>query len=175
MFKKGDQVVYAAHGAGMVKDITNEEIAGSLVEFYLVELFEGGMLVRVPVCGGSGRLRRVNDAAIVPNIVTVMRCSVRVSKVIWSKRYSEYETKVSSGDLLAIAEVVRDLFSNVSDANCSYSEREIYNRAMWRLSQELSLVIGVGEDVMRKQIADLLSGMTDGLGAKYLEAEGVDA
>ena len=75
---------------------------------------------------------------------------------MWSRRAQEYEQKINSGDLIAIAEVVRDLHRTDDQREQSYSERQLYEAALERLTREIAAVSSVDEDTAQKQIDEVL-------------------
>ena len=75
---------------------------------------------------------------------------------MWSRRAQEYEQKINSGDLMAIAEVVRDLHRNDDQREQSYSERQLYEAALERLTREVAAVSGVDEAGAQKKVDDVL-------------------
>jgi CarD family transcriptional regulator len=78
---------------------------------------------------------------------------------MWSRRAQEYEAKINSGNLISIAEVVRDLFRSESQPEQSYSERQLYEAALDRMVRELSAVEDITETEAAKQIeTNLLKG-----------------
>lgn len=75
---------------------------------------------------------------------------------MWSRRAQEYEAKINSGDLISIAEVVRDLHRNDEQREQSYSERQLYEAALERLSREVAVVNGVEEMLAQDEITEVL-------------------
>ena len=75
---------------------------------------------------------------------------------MWSRRAQEYEQKIHSGDLLSIAEVVRDLYRTDDQREQSYSERQLYDAALERLTREVAAVNGVDETNAQKKVDDVL-------------------
>ena len=81
----------------------------------------------------------------------------RVKRTMWSRRAQEYEAKINSGDIVAIAEVVRDLYRSESQPEQSYSERQLYEAALDRLSREIAVVQHVTETEAVKEIESQLA------------------
>ena len=75
---------------------------------------------------------------------------------MWSRRAQEYEQKINSGDLIAIAEVVRDLHRTDDQREQSYSERQLYEAALERLTREIAAVAGNDEDAASQEITEVL-------------------
>src|ERR687883_420114 len=80
------------------------------------------------------------DAGTVEKALAVLTGRARIKRTMWSRRAQEYEAKINSGDIIAIAEVVRDLFRSESQPEQSYSERQLYEAALDRLAREVSAV-----------------------------------
>lgn len=146
LFKDGDFVVYPKHGVGHIVGIENREIAGSVLELYVVRFDKERMTLRVPVdkAEPSGMRKLSNDATL-KEAFTTLKGKARIKRTMWSRRAQEYESKINSGDLILIAEVVRDLHRNEDQPEQSYSERQIYESALSRLARELAAVEAIDE------------------------------
>ncbi len=140
-FKKGDFVVYPAHGVGRVEGIDTFAVAGEKVSLYSIMFEQDRMRLKVPVDKAkSSGLRRLSSRDRIREALTTLQGKSRVRRVMWSRRAQEYESKINSGDPVSIAEVVRDLHRGVDQPEHSYSERQIYQAALERLSRELAAV-----------------------------------
>jgi CarD family transcriptional regulator len=138
-FIEGDYVVYPTHGVGLVERIAIEEIAGHTLELIYITFQETRMTLRVPVAKArSAGLRKLATKKTFESVLTVLKGRPRVKRAMWSRRAQEYEAKINSGDLVATAEVVRDLHRNVGQPDQSFSERQIYEAALDRLAAELA-------------------------------------
>ena len=139
IFVEGDHVVYPTHGVGKVERIATEEIAGHKLELIHITFEENRMTLRVPVAKArSAGLRKLATRKLFDEALAVLKGRARIKRTMWSRRAQEYEAKINSGDPLAIAEVVRDLHRNAGQPDQSFSERQIYEAAMDRLSAELA-------------------------------------
>ncbi len=139
IFVEGDHVVYPTHGVGKVERIATEEIAGHKLELIHITFEENRMTLRVPVTKArSAGLRKLATRKLFDEALAVLKGRARIKRTMWSRRAQEYEAKINSGDPLAIAEVVRDLHRNAGQPDQSFSERQIYEAAMDRLSAELA-------------------------------------
>jgi CarD family transcriptional regulator len=139
IFVEGDHVVYPTHGVGKVERIAIEEIAGHKLELIHITFEENRMTLRVPVAKArSAGLRKLATRKLFDEALSVLKGRARIKRTMWSRRAQEYEAKINSGDPLAIAEVVRDLHRNAGQPDQSFSERQIYEAAMDRLSAELA-------------------------------------
>ena len=156
-FKTGDFVVYPTHGVGKVTGIEQETIAGDRLELVVVTFENDRMTLRVPInkMGTSG-LRKVSSQKTMDDAVTTLKGRARIKRTMWSRRAQEYEDKINSGDPILIAEVVRDLHRNDEEREQSYSERQLYEAALERLTREVAAVDGTDEGVAGEKVTDIL-------------------
>jgi CarD family transcriptional regulator len=146
-FKKGDYVVYPAHGVGQIEDLITQTIAGMEVKLYAISFEKDRMKLKIPVAkAASSGLRKLSTANRLKDAMTTLKGRARVRRTMWSRRAQEYETKINSGDPIAIAEVLRDLKRSNDDSEQSYSERQIYQSAIERLAREVAVVEKTTED-----------------------------
>ena len=140
-FQVNDSVVYPAHGVGKIIAEEKQIIAGTEIAVYVVSFTKEKMVLRVPVkrAAASG-LRHLCTGKELQKMYSVLQSRPKASRGMWSRRAQEYETKINSGDIIAAAEVVRDLHKNVNDPDRSYSERVIYEAALNRVAGELAAV-----------------------------------
>jgi len=157
-FEKGDFVVYPTHGVGRVIDIEAKEIAGHKLDLFVISFEQERMMLRVPVAKAKiSGLRKLSSRKIMENALVTLKGRSRVSRAMWNRRAQEYEAKINSGDIVAIAEVVRDLFRSDSQPEQSYSERQLYEAALDRLSREIAAVQHVTETEAVKEIEAALA------------------
>lgn len=139
-FSSGEYVVYPTHGVGKVSDISKQTIAGTELEMLVVNFDKDKMTLRIPV--GKVEhvgLRKIAGATTINSALATLKGKARVKKAMWSRRAQEYENKINSGNPVAIAEVVRDLYRSENLAEQSYSERQIYEQALSRLASEVAV------------------------------------
>ena len=140
-FKTGEAVVYPAHGVGRITAIEEQEIAGFKLELFVVAFEKDKMVLRVPTGkAGSVGMRKLAEPVEMGKALDVLTGRARIKRTMWSRRAQEYEAKINSGDLIAVAEVVRDLHRAESQPEQSYSERQLYEAALDRVMRELSHV-----------------------------------
>ena len=140
-FKNDEYVVYPAHGVGQVVGIEEQEIAGLKLELYVISFEKDKMILRVPTAKVSNvGMRKLADHATIEKALGVLTGRARIKRTMWSRRAQEYEAKINSGDIIAIAEVVRDLHRADSQPEQSYSERQLYEAALDRMAREVSAV-----------------------------------
>jgi CarD family transcriptional regulator len=140
-FRTGESIVYPAHGVGRIIDIEDQEVAGMKLELFVISFEKDKMTLRVPVAkAATVGMRKLADEVTVERALETVRGRARVKRTMWSRRAQEYEAKINSGDLIAISEVVRDLYRSQAQPEPSYSERQLYEQAIDRMSREVSVV-----------------------------------
>ncbi len=145
-FRTGESIVYPAHGVGKIVDIEEQVVAGMKLELFVIHFEKDKMTLRVPVAKATAvGMRKLSDEPTVGKAFTTVRGRARVKRTMWSRRAQEYEAKINSGDLIAISEVVRDLYRSQSQPEPSYSERQLYEQAIDRMSREVSVVEKITE------------------------------
>lgn len=172
-FKVGDAVVYPAHGVGKVAAIETQEVAGMSLEVYVVTFDHEKMTLRVPTKKAkTAGLRSLAADDVVTKALTTLKGRARIKRTMWSRRAQEYEAKINSGDLGAIAEVVRDLYRADSQPEQSYSERQLYEAALDRMAREVAAVSRISETEAIRQIeANLLKNPRRNAKATEADAE----
>ena len=145
-FRTGESIVYPAHGVGKIIDIEEQVVAGMKLELFVINFQKDKMTLRVPVAKATAvGMRKLADEATVAKAFTTVRGRARVKRTMWSRRAQEYEAKINSGDLIAISEVVRDLYRSQAQPEPSYSERQLYEQAIDRMSREVAVVEKITE------------------------------
>jgi CarD family transcriptional regulator len=156
-FKSGEFVVYPAHGVGQISGLEEQEVAGTTLELLIINFKQNKMTLRIPTSKFANvKMRKLSDPAKIHQAQQVLSQRAHAGRGIWSIRAQEYETKINSGDLIAIAEVVRDLHRLASNSEQSYSERQIYQVALVRLSREIAVVQHITEDEAVREIEGFL-------------------
>ena len=154
----GDYVVYPAHGVGKVADISKQKIAGSELELIVVNFAKDKMTLRIPMAKAEiVGLRKISEATTMIQALNVLKGKAKVKKIMWSRRAQEYENKINSGNPVAIAEVVRDLYRNENLAEQSYSERQIYEQALDRLANEVAVCDNITSEEATKKLLSILA------------------
>ena len=152
-FKTNEFVVYPAHGVGQILAIEEQEIAGAKLELFVINFMKDKMTLRVPTAKVANvGMRKLSEPVLVKKALETLKGRARVKRTMWSRRAQEYEAKINSGDIVAIAEVVRDLYRSESQPEQSYSERQLYEAALDRLSREIAVVQHVTETEAVKEI-----------------------
>ena len=140
-FKIGEVVVYPKHGVGEVTKIENMEVANIKTSFYVVKMEQSKLIIRVPLDKKDEvGLRKISSKKTIEGVYYTLKLKPKIRRIMWSRRAQEYETKIFSGDPIKISEVVRDLFRKSSQAEQSYSERQMFQVAIERLAREVAAV-----------------------------------
>ncbi len=156
-FRPNDFVVYPSHGVGKVVSIEEQEISGFEMELFVISFEKDKMILRVPTNkADSVGMRGLSSLETVSRAMVTLKGRARVKRAMWSRRAQEYEQKINSGDLISIAEVVRDLHRNDDQREQSYSERQLYEAALERLTREVAAVDGVDEIKAQQRVGDVL-------------------
>ena len=146
-FGVGDHVVYPAHGVGVVVGVETQEVVGTALEVYVITFDHEKMTLRVPTKKArTAGLRALAEGNVVFQALTTLKGRARVKRTMWSRRAQEYEAKINSGDLISIAEVVRDLHRSDSQPEQSYSERQLYESALDRMAREVAAIERIDRD-----------------------------
>ena len=156
-FKTNEFVVYPAHGVGKIVSIEEQTIAGAKLELYVVDFLKEKMRLRVPTakCESYG-MRKLAEKPVIEHSLKILKGRARVKRTMWSRRAQEYEAKINSGDLIAVSEVVRDLFRSDRQPEQSYSERQLYEAALDRMAREIAAVKKVPDEEAVSEIEQIL-------------------
>ena len=156
-FRRDEYVVYPAHGVGQIISVEEQEIAGLNLELFVVAFEKDKMTLRVPTHKAVEiGLRSLSSPEVVSRAMATLKGKAKVKRAMWSRRAQEYEQKINSGDLIAIAEVVRDLHRNDDQREQSYSERQLYEAALERLTREVAAVADGDEVAAAKKVDAVL-------------------
>jgi CarD family transcriptional regulator len=162
-FRVGDFVVYPTHGVGKIDKIGAEEIGGHKLDLITISFDENKMTLRVPVAQARVTgLRKLATPEVMAQVMTILSGRPRASRLMWAKRAQEFQAKINSGDLKAVAEVCRDLQSAANGAAPSYSQRNLFELAIDRLAGEFAGVVGTDK---ADAIAKLTQKLADGRAA----------
>ena len=146
-FAVSDHVVYPAHGVGRIVAVETQEVAGMALEVYVIGFDHEKMTLRVPTKKAkTAGLRSLAGSDVVSKAMTTLKGRARVKRTMWSRRAQEYEAKINSGDLISIAEVVRDLHRADNQPEQSYSERQLYESALDRMAREVAAIEQIDRD-----------------------------
>ena len=162
-FRVNEHIVYPAHGVGLIVEISAQEIAGMSLELFVINFEKEKMVLRVPIEKAEQTgMRKLADNKVMDGAIRTLKGRARIKRTMWSRRAQEYEAKINSGDLIAIAEVVRDLFRNENQPEQSYSERQLYEAALERMAREVATVEKTSEDAAIVKLEAILAKTTGG-------------
>jgi CarD family transcriptional regulator len=153
-FKTGDHIVYPAHGVGRVVGVEKQSVAGHDLEVFVITFEQDKMTLRVPTAKArQSGMRPLSNLKVVDDAMKTLTGRARIKRTMWSRRAQEYEAKINSGDLMSIAEVVRDLHRASDQPEQSYSERQLYESALDRMARELAAVEKIDRDKAMEKLA----------------------
>lgn len=170
-FKTNEWIVYPAQGVGRIVAIEEQEIAGMTLELFVITFEKDKMTLRVPT--GKAQtvgMRKLAEDGVVKRAMETLKGRARIKRTMWSRRAQEFEAKINSGDLVSVAEVVRDLFRAENQPEQSYSERQLYERALDRMAREIAAVDKLDERGAAQKIVEVLSKSAKGRRAAADEA-----
>jgi CarD family transcriptional regulator len=171
-FKTGEAIVYPAHGVGQIVAIEEQEVAGFKLELFVIAFEKDKMTLRVPTAkAATVGMRKLAEESLVERALETIAGRARVKRTMWSRRAQEYEAKINSGDLISIAEVVRDLHRSEAQPEQSYSERQLYEAALDRMVREIAAVNKVSEPEAQKVIETQLAKSPKRVKAAAADAE----
>ncbi len=158
LFKVNELIVYPAHGVGRVVQIEEQEIAGIKLELYIVDFDKEKLRLKVPTSKSEQKgMRKLADKPLIDHAMKVLKGRARIKRTMWSRRAQEYEAKINSGDLIAVAEVVRDLYRSERQPEQSYSERQLFEQALERMAREIAAVKKIDDDMAIKEVETFLA------------------
>jgi CarD family transcriptional regulator len=160
-FQIGDHIVYPAHGVGRITGKETQTVAGMSIEVFVIAFEQDRMTLRVPVPRAKqGGMRPLASGAVVDNALKTLSGRARIKRAMWSRRAQEYEAKINSGDLISIAEVVRDLHRASDQPEQSYSERQLYESALDRMAREVAAIENIARDAAESKLKETLAKRT---------------
>lgn len=160
-FQEGDSIVYAAHGVGRVDRIGVDEIAGTKLEFIQISFPGNQMTLRIPLAKAQkSGLRKIVTQDIVDKAMSVIKGKPHVSRGMWARRAVAYQEKINSGDLVQIAEVLRDLRRNVDSLDGSFSERKLFEAAQERFVSEVAILENRDSAVVLQELTKKMKALS---------------
>jgi CarD family transcriptional regulator len=155
-FEANDYVVYPAHGVGQILAIEEQTVAGVSLELFVIYFARSKMTLRAPTRKAANiGMRKLSDPAAMQRVRQTLSHPPYKARGNWSRLAQDYESKINSGDIIALAEVMRDLYRPAHNSGQSFSERRLYASALDRLSGEVALV----EDITEQDAVRLLEGL----------------
>jgi len=165
-FKTSEYVVYPSHGVGKIVAIEEQVVAGHALELFVINFEQEKMTLRVPTAKlAAVGMRKLSEDGIVRRAMETLKGRARIKRTMWSRRAQEYENKINSGDLVSISEVVRDLYRAETQPEQSYSERQLFEAALDRMSREIAAIEKLDERGAVQKITEVLSKSAKGRAA----------
>lgn len=153
MFNVGDKIVYPMHGAGVIESIEEKEILGQKQNYYVVKMPFGDMKVMIPINSVNEiGIREVIDSKDVDKVISILKNEDKSQVSNWNKRYRENMSRIKSGDIFEVADVVRMLMIRDKEKGLSTGERKMLNSAKQILISELVLAKGIDKDEIENMI-----------------------
>lgn len=156
-FKVGETVVYPHHGAARIEAIETREIKGVEKMYLVLKVAQGDLTVRVPADNAEiVGVRDVVGQEGLEKVFEVLRAPHTEEPTNWSRRYKANLEKLASGDVLKLAEVVRDLWRRDRERGLSAGEKRMLARARQILTSELALAEKTNEDKAEALLDEVL-------------------
>ena len=155
-FKIGEYCVYKTHGVAKIKEIQTIELKDFKSKCLVLYFEKEKLTITVPESQIENmEIRKISTKSDMEEVFAILSNDVKKIKGMWSRRAKEYEEKINSGDIHLIAEVVRDLTRDVEEADRSFSERMIYETAVYRLASEYSILMNISLEDATKKIIEI--------------------
>jgi len=153
-FEVGDKAYVPNHGVGIVREIKEVDLDGTLYQMYVIKILDSGLTYSVPLSQvGARGIRAVIPAASVEKVYDVLRDKeTPADKQTWNRRYREYTHKIQTGDPLQVAAVLRELARLKAEKTLSFGERKMYDQAHSLIVQELAAARDVDDQVIIDEI-----------------------
>ncbi|MDO5724070.1 MAG: CarD family transcriptional regulator [Flaviflexus sp.] len=152
-FKVGETVVYPHHGAAYVEDVSTKTIDGEEVTFLTLRVVQGDLVIQVPASKiDDVGVRDVSNEEQLEEVFDVLRAEMEDEPSNWSRRFKANGEKLTSGDPIKVAEVVRDLTRRDEERHLSAGEKRMLAQARQILGSEVALAKDINED----EASDLL-------------------
>lgn len=157
LFKKGDMAVYPTQGVGVIEDIESREFSGQTQNFYVLRIVDSDMTIMVPVGNATHvGMRQLIEEDRISSVFDVLGASPETGKIAsWSRRQREYNDKLKTGDLLEVAEVLRELYIIRTAKELSYGEKKVLDQARRLLVTEVALAEGAKEDMVAARVEEI--------------------
>ena len=159
VFEVGETVVYPHHGAALIEEIKTRTIKGEEKMYLKLKVTQGYLVIEVPAENVDlVGVRDVVDEEGLKKVFAVLQADDVEEASNWSRRYKANVEKLASGDVLKVAEVVRDLWRRDKDRGLSAGEKRMLTKARHILTSELALAKDIDEEEAEKRLDDILAG-----------------
>jgi CarD family transcriptional regulator len=157
-FQTGEAVVYPGHGVGAITGIEEQEVAGFKLELLVITFDSGKLTVRIPLAKAKNSgLRKLSEPVVVERAIEILSGKARAKRGMWSRRAADLQERIGTGQLIAIAEVLRDLNRGAQQEEASYSERQFFEGALDLMIKEVAAVNQITDTEARKLIDQSLA------------------
>ncbi len=152
-FNINNYIVYPSHGVGKIINIDNLTILNQEHNLYIIYFEKEKLTIKIPVEKAEKYgIRHLVSKKEIEDVLAILRGGVKKIKGMWSRRAQEYEEKINSGNIVLLAEVIRDLTRDILDSDRSFSERLIYETAIFRLASEYAIIFNISVDFAKEKI-----------------------
>ena len=159
VFEVGETVVYPHHGAALIEEIKTRTIKVEEKMYLKLKVTQGDLVIEVPAENVDlVGVRDVVDEEGLKKVFAVLQADDVEEASNWSRRYKANVEKLASGDVLKVAEVVRDLWRRDKDRGLSAGEKRMLTKARHILTSELALAKDIDEEEAEKRLDDILAG-----------------
>jgi len=147
MFSIGDKVVYPMHGAGVIKTVKEQEFLGEKRKYYEMQVPRGDVRLMVPCDHAEAvGVRYIIKKTEVTKVGETLSAKSPATAKVWNRRYRNNVEKLRTGQIMSVAEVVRDLMRVDNDKKLSSGEKKMLSQAKEILLSELALASGKQHD-----------------------------
>ncbi len=158
MFSLGDKVVYPMHGAGVIETMESKEILGEIRNYFVLKMPIGEMKLMIPVDNVNNiGLRSIIDKQTVEEVYKVLKQEAEINDSNWNKRYRDNMTKMKTGDIFEVAEVVRDLTYRDREKGLSTGEKKMLVSAKQMLISEITLSTGMDSEEIQEYMDEIIN------------------
>lgn len=153
MYKIGDKIVYPTHGAGTIEKIESKEILGKVKVYYILNISCGDMGLMLPVenCDAVGIRPIVSEETLQEAFNVLGQESSKMAEN-WNKRQRENMEKLKTGDVMMVAEIVRNLTRIDRERKLSAGEKKMLSNARRILVSEVMMV----RDLQQQEALELI-------------------
>lgn len=154
MYAIGDKILYPMHGAGVIEGIEEKEILGEMRSYYVLKVSWGDMKLMIPVdtCEDIG-VRAIITVNAIDEVKKVLSSDSTEMSRNWNRRHRDNMEKLKTGDILQVAEVVRNLIRIERVKKLSAGEKKLLTNARQILQSELVLA-GNMDEICAQNLVD---------------------
>jgi len=158
MYSLGDKVVYPMHGAGIIETMESKEILGEVKNYYVLKMPIGEMKLMIPVDNVNNiGLRNIIDKCLVEGVYNILKQAAVLNDSNWNKRFRDNMIKMKTGDIFAVAEVVRDLTYRDREKGLSTGEKKMLVSAKQMLVSEIALSTELEGNSIQEYIENIIN------------------